>query len=122
MLAMENNTNDYMLELQGGIVIDATYIGNAGSFANHCCAPNTEYITVAIVDAQGRGVMEIGALKALRDIRCDGEIFVDYSWVDSSANLQKCNCGVRGCKGFIGVLSTPKRKSREGYQRPSRKC
>lgn len=71
-LRLRGVPNKYMASSEdNSFVVDATYIGNEGRFANHSCRPNAEMLTL------GRKVQFI-VLKATRDIEPIQEITVPY--------------------------------------------
>lgn len=94
--------NYYFLGLEDNFVIDAGQKGSVARFANHSCDPNAE-MQKWYVDNEPR----IG-LFAKRPIQAGEEITYDYNfeWFEN-AEPQKCYCGSKNCRGFIGKKAEP---------------
>lgn len=94
--------NYYFLGLEDNFVIDAGQKGSVARFANHSCEPNAE-MQKWYVDNEPR----IG-LFAKRPIQGGEEITYDYNfeWFEN-AEPQKCYCGSKYCRGFIGKRVEP---------------
>lgn len=73
--------------------IDGSRGGNGTQFINHSCDPNC-----AIIIRRGRIFF-----KALRVIRPDEEILLDYE-VSWHSNAKRCHCGAPNCRGRINAL------------------
>jgi len=76
---------------------DETYLdpGNGlGRYLNHSCRPN------AAIRKTGGGLF----LFAVREIRADREIVMDYSTITGDDDIYRmyCRCGARGCRKWIG--------------------
>ncbi|MFA5155694.1 MAG: SET domain-containing protein-lysine N-methyltransferase [Patescibacteria group bacterium] len=77
--------------LEDGEYIVPADLNNLGAswYFNHSCAPNVGY------DRQGNFV-------ALRDIRRDEELFLDYGWMFTDPRFKmKCSCGAPDCRGVV---------------------
>lgn len=80
-------------------------------FTNHSCEPNA-------------GIKNLKEIYAIRDIKKDEEIMIDYSTVSAPSKTEtkftnddwfmKCNCGSLSCRGEIGFVgSLPKQTLRK---------
>jgi len=90
----------YMMEMGGGLVIDAMYKGNIARLLNSSCAPNCE--TQKWHDA-ATGEVRVGIF-ALRDIDLGEELCYDYNFehiIDNSGAKYSCQCGAPNCRGSI---------------------
>ena len=90
----------YMMEMGGGLVIDAMYKGNIARLLNSSCAPNCE--TQKWHDA-ATGEVRVGIF-ALRDIKIGEELCYDYNFehiIDNSGAKYSCQCGAPNCRGSI---------------------
>lgn len=90
----------YMMDMGGGLVIDAMYKGNVARLLNSSCAPNCE--TQKWHDA-ATGEVRIGIF-ALRNIRAGEELCYDYNFehiIDNSGAKYSCQCGAPNCRGSI---------------------
>lgn len=90
----------YMMEMGGGLVIDAMYKGNVARLLNSSCAPNCE--TQKWHDA-ATGEVRVGIF-ALRNIRAGEELCYDYNFehiMDNSGAKYSCQCGAPNCRGSI---------------------
>lgn len=98
----------YMLNLEGGSVIDAGQNGSEARFANHSCSPNAE-IQVWTVN----GNLRLG-LFAKDTISPGTEITYDYDLFEGS-KTETCYCGAQNCRGFFRrqTISDPSAKNRE---------
>jgi hypothetical protein len=89
----------YFLNYGYNEVIDGHQKGTIARFANHSCDPSCR-IEKWKVDGEYRyGVF------ARRTIKPGDEITYDYKF-QSFGPMQKCLCGSRNCRGYIGVKST----------------
>lgn len=63
-------------------------------FLNHSCEPNCE-----VFSWNEPGQRDIVYLRAVRTIRPDDELTIDYAW-DADAAI-RCRCGAKSCRGWI---------------------
>lgn len=63
-------------------------------YINHCCEPNCELVEYHGPDGQPQIWVH-----ALRAIRPEAELTIDYSW--SLAAAIRCLCGAKACRGWI---------------------
>lgn len=89
--------NYYFLGLEGNYVIDAGQKGSVARFANHSCDPNSEMQKWYVNNEPRIGLF------AKRPIEAGEEVTYDYNfeWFEN-AEPQKCYCGSKICRGFIG--------------------
>ncbi len=83
----------YIYQLNDHESIDGAYGGNDSRFVNHSCDPNVE------------GVIEDGHIYyvALRDIKRDEELFIDYAF-DKDSKREPCHCGSTNCRGVMNEM------------------
>lgn len=81
-------------------VIDPTFIGNIGRYANHSCDPNLSLHLVRIETLTPRV-----ALFTNKDIKAGEELTFDYGYENDGGNEKngctKCLCGSKNCRGFL---------------------
>ncbi|KAJ6245463.1 histone-lysine n-methyltransferase setd1 [Anaeramoeba flamelloides] len=88
--------DDYMFDIEDGLVVDATMCGGDARFINHSCDPNCE---AKIIEHQSQ--LKI-AIYAKRDIKIDEEISFDYQFSEEADNEKiPCCCGSSNCRGFL---------------------
>lgn len=94
------STCTYLMKLSAKEVIDPTHKGNIARFMNHSCEPNciTQKWNVL-------GEISVGIF-ALKDIHPGEELTFDYQFDVYKTPLCKCLCGVRNCKGYLGLMQT----------------
>jgi len=87
----------YMFKLDEYRVIDATLIGNAARFINHCCQPNCRTRTFSIDGQQHILIL------ALRDIQAGEELFYDYQFALDEEGKERlpCYCGAPKCRSWM---------------------
>ncbi|CAF2113082.1 hypothetical protein YC2023_102862 [Brassica napus] len=89
-------TNFYLCQINGNMLIDATYKGNKSRFINHSCNPNAE-MQKWIIDGETR----IGIF-ATRYINRGEHLTYDYQFVQFGAD-QDCYCGAACCRKKLGA-------------------
>ncbi|KAG2222497.1 hypothetical protein INT45_012811, partial [Circinella minor] len=95
----EGLSHYYFMTLKTDEIIDATKKGCLARFINHSCNPNC--VTQKWVVGK---VMRIGIFTRT-PIKAGQELTFDYKFERYGAVAQKCYCGERGCKGYIGGVS-----------------
>ncbi|KAG9304637.1 hypothetical protein G9A89_020201 [Geosiphon pyriformis] len=89
--AYKNSNNFYLLDYQGGEVLDASSKGTEARYINHRRAPNGEIFVGVFAKA---------------DIPVKMELTYDYKFSSySEAEKQICLCGAEKCRGLIGTRS-----------------
>lgn len=89
--------NHYFLGLEGSLVVDAGQKGSVARFANHSCEPNAEMQKWYVNDEPRIGLF------VKKPIEAGEEVTYDYNFEClENAELQKCFCGSKLCRGFIG--------------------
>ncbi|KAI9254246.1 hypothetical protein BY458DRAFT_328323 [Sporodiniella umbellata] len=89
----------YFMTLKSDEVIDATKKGCLARFMNHSCNPNC--VTQKWVIGKK---MRIGIFTS-RSIKAGEELTFDYKFERYGAVAQRCFCGEKNCKGFIGATN-----------------
>ena len=93
----EDSPHTMLFAVDGGIVIDATRVGNSARWINHSCMPNCE-----TTDEEGRIFIE-----ARRDIAPGEELTYDYNLIleerhtPALKRANPCFCGARRCRGTL---------------------
>lgn len=100
-----NEKNFYMLTIDANSVIDATRLGGIGRFTNHSCDPNCE-TQKWTVDGRAR----IGIF-ALKDLKIGDELTFDYRFERFGGKKEKCHCGAKNCRGYLGAKASKKTSS-----------
>ena len=95
----KDETNFYLCQINGNLVIDATYKGNKSRFINHSCNPNAE-MQKWIIDGETR----IGIF-ASRYINRGEHLTYDYQFVQFGAD-QDCYCGAVCCRKKLGAKAS----------------
>ncbi len=86
----------YMFRLDNHRVIDATKIGNAARFINHCCQPNC-FTKPVVVEGKNRIL-----IFAKRDIMPGEELSYDYQFaVEDGKDRIPCFCRAKKCRGYM---------------------
>ena len=91
-------TNFYLCQIGGKLVVDATYKGNKSRYFNHSCDPNT-VMEKWIIDGETR----LGIF-ATRHINKGEHMTYDYQLVQFGPD-QDCYCGAECCKKKLGAKS-----------------
>jgi SET domain-containing protein len=80
--------NRYLMEVNGGVVVDGSPMFNVARYANHCCKPNAEIY----VSARNRAW-----IVAKRAIQPGEEITYDYGKDYVKYFIKQCRC--QACRG-----------------------
>jgi hypothetical protein len=91
----KNFTDYYFLRLERNLVIDAGQRGSAARFVNHSCDANCEMQKWSVDNSPRIGLF------AKRQIKVGEEISYDYNF-EWGSDPQRCFCGAKNCRGFIG--------------------
>lgn len=94
--SQDNNRHYYFMSLRPDAIIDATIKGNISRFINHSCDPNAETQKWTI-----DGELRIGFFST-RTINRGEELTFDYQYQRYGKEAQKCFCGSKNCRGWIG--------------------
>merc|ERR1712137_1474279 len=89
--------NFYIITIGGGKYVDASFKGNLGRFINHSCNPNCRPEIWLV-----RGQKCVGIF-ALRKIEPGEELTFDYRFERIGTTKQKCHCGEKNCRGYLGA-------------------
>lgn len=97
----EEEKHFYFMHINSDLIIDARQKGNFSRFMNHSCEPNcaTEKWTTI------QGETRIGFF-TLKPISKGTELTFDYKFERFGTKSQKCLCGTKSCKGWIGIEKT----------------
>ncbi|KAG2258576.1 hypothetical protein Bca52824_077870 [Brassica carinata] len=95
----KEETNFYLCQINGNMLIDATYKGNKSRYINHSCNPNAE-MQKWIIDGETR----IGIF-ASRYINRGEHLTYDYQFVQFGAD-QDCYCGAVCCRKKLGAKAS----------------
>jgi len=85
-------------------VIDPTKKGNMARFINHSCDPNCETRKWHIKSELCIGIF------AKRDIKEDEELTFNYDFDLNKTRYQKCLCGAKNCRGYLGISTDDNKK------------
>ena len=85
-------------------VIDPTKNGNMARFINHSCDPNCETRKWHV-----KGELCIGIF-AKKDIKEDEELTFNYDFDLNKTRYQKCLCGAKNCRGYLGISTEDNKK------------
>ena len=85
-------------------VIDPTKKGNMARFINHSCDPNCETRKWHVKSELCIGIF------AKRDIQEDEELTFNYDFDLNKTRYQKCLCGAKNCRGYLGISSEDNKK------------
>jgi hypothetical protein len=85
-------------------VIDPTKNGNMARFINHSCDPNCETRKWHV-----KGELVIGIF-AKKDIQEDEELTFNYDFDLNKTRYQKCLCGAKNCRGYLGISTEENKK------------
>lgn len=91
-------------------MIDACDKGNYARFINHSCNPNARAEVWTVGDRERVGIF------AIKDIKKGKEITYDYNFESYDKNThstQKCYCGSKNCRKYIGILKNSDEKEEE---------
>jgi hypothetical protein len=94
-----NKTCTYLMSISKNEVIDPTYKGNLARFINHSCEPNCETQKWHVL-----GEICVGIF-TLRDIQEGEELTFNYGFDILKTTFQKCLCGAKNCKGYLGIVT-----------------
>ncbi|HEY7220556.1 MAG TPA: SET domain-containing protein-lysine N-methyltransferase, partial [Candidatus Binatia bacterium] len=92
-----NSPHTMLFSLDGGLVIDATRLGNSARWINHSCAPNCD------IEEEGQRIF----IEAHRDIHPREELTYDYNLqigekhTKAAKREHACFCGARRCRGTM---------------------
>ncbi|OQO00577.1 hypothetical protein B0A48_13067 [Cryoendolithus antarcticus] len=87
--------NYYLMELDGGLVIDGTK-GSMARFVNHSCEPNCE-VRMCLVG----GTPRMGVFAGENGVKTGEELTYDYNFDNFGQTRQRCYCGAPSCRGFL---------------------
>ena len=107
MKEYKDRTCTYLMGLQNNNrheVIDPTKYGNMARFINHSCDPNCETRKWHI-----KGELCIGIF-AKKDIKEDEELTFNYDFDLNKTRYQKCLCGAKNCRGYLGISTEENKK------------
>ena len=85
-------------------VIDPTKNGNMARFINHSCDPNCETRKWHV-----KGELCIGIF-AKKDIQENDELTFNYDFDLNKTRYQKCLCGAKNCRGYLGISTEENKK------------
>ena len=98
----------YLMDLPGSNnrheVIDPTKKGNMARFINHSCDPNCETRKWHVKDELCIGIF------AKKDIMEDEELTFNYDFDLNKTRYQKCLCGAKNCRGYLGISTEENKK------------
>ena len=89
--ASDKDGTVYIFGIDDDISIDGNVSENYAKFANHSCDPNCESQNI-----EGKIYFV-----ALRDIKKDEEVTLDYGFDKDELGEHKCKCGAQNCAGYI---------------------
>lgn len=87
------------MRIDNNEVIDPTTSGNIARFINHSCDPNCQTIKWQVLDEVQVGIF------AIKDIAENEELTFNYQFDFFKTLLNRCYCGSKNCKGFLGVAT-----------------
>ncbi|NUQ61643.1 MAG: SET domain-containing protein-lysine N-methyltransferase [Pirellulales bacterium] len=92
----EDYSSEYCMDLEDGSCLepDAPF-----RYLNHSCEPNCRFTWHDLREQSGADVRRRIFLYALRAIRPEEELTIDYGWPASYAI--PCRCGAASCRGWI---------------------
>lgn len=96
-LAEGGARHHYTMQLMPGEYIDPSRRGNFARFLNHSCDPNCETQKWDVLGEQRMGLF------AKRDIAAGEDLTFDYQFHRSGKRAQKCLCGSKNCRGWLGL-------------------
>ena len=108
MKEYKDNECTYLMDLPNNNkheVIDPTKKGNMARFINHSCDPNCETRKWHIKNELCIGIF------AKRDIQEDEELTFNYDFDLNKTRYQKCLCGAKNCRGYLGISTDDNKKS-----------
>jgi histone-lysine N-methyltransferase NSD1 len=77
--------------------IDASRKGNQARFINHSCEPNCATQKWMVLNQTRIGIF------AQTDIAAGTELTFDYQFERLGSGKQKCLCGTKSCRGYLGM-------------------
>lgn len=86
----------YLMNMSGGLIIDATRKGNTARFINHSCEPNCR-----VQEWKVRGERRMGIF-SIRSIAPGQELSFNYNFQRFGEGFQACRCGAPSCIGLLG--------------------
>ena len=86
-------------------VIDPTKNGNMARFINHSCDPNCETRKWHV-----KGELCIGIFTK-KDIKEDEELTFNYDFDLNKTRYQRCLCGAKNCRGYLGISTEENKKT-----------
>ena len=105
MKEYKDKTCTYLMGLPRHEVIDPTKNGNMARFINHSCDPNCETRKWHV-----KGELCIGIF-AKKDIKEDEELTFNYDFDLNKTRYQKCLCGSKNCRGYLGISTEDNKKT-----------
>ncbi len=92
----QDYSSEYCMDLEDGTCLepDAPF-----RFLNHSCEPNCRFSWHDLRDEDGQESQRRVFLHALRTIRPEEELTIDYGWPASYAI--PCRCGAPSCRGWV---------------------
>ena len=112
----ERRRHYYFMSLSADEIIDATKMGNYSRFINHSCEPNAETQKWTVC-----GQIRVGFFAVL-DIAKHQEITFDYQYERfTSSKMQKCFCGSKNCRGYLGAPKEGKQDTTRRSRLPVKK-
>ena len=93
------STCTYLMRIDNNEVIDPTISGNIARFMNHSCDPNCQ-----TTKWQVNGEVQVGIF-ATKNIEENEEMTFNYQFDFFKTLLNKCYCGAKNCRGFLGVAT-----------------
>jgi hypothetical protein len=93
------STCTYLMRIDNNEVIDPTGSGNIARFVNHSCDPNCQ-----TTKWQVNGEIQVGVF-ATKEIEENEELTFNYQFDFFKTLLNKCYCGAKNCRGFLGVAT-----------------
>ena len=91
-----NYGSNYCFDIGDGLLLEAI---SPFRFVNHSCEPNCEFDYLECSDQTGEESRKRVFLFAMRDIKKDEEISIDYNW--SAAHAIPCRCHAPSCRGWV---------------------
>jgi hypothetical protein len=87
--------------LAGGFYLDNRSYGNVGRFLGHSCASALAVVRLyaGLKDSKLTRLM----LYSTRDLSAGQELTVNWEQLLTLKSRWKCECGAKGCKGYIGA-------------------
>ncbi|KAH9258905.1 hypothetical protein BASA81_002969 [Batrachochytrium salamandrivorans] len=86
----------YLMNMSGGLIIDATRKGNVARFINHSCEPNCRVQEWKVQGEQRMGIF------SLKPIEAGEELSFNYNFQRFGEGTQACCCGAPSCIRLLG--------------------